>query len=214
VGEASSRDRRGLAVPVTRKVRRRYKQILHGIFERLEVKKTKPGAFHAVCEIIRPLRQAAPDYLDRNAIRTTRADARTIAQSIADLESHFRRATLSPELRIRLGLNIAHSPDEVGNLPVPRLLVALKAVRDICEAADRGQPSDDQVKIWCAKIAHTLMVRFSNEKPSSGSEQSSYRTIASLLFEVLTGIRGHDLRRACNDHLRAMRLALQPRSSN
>jgi hypothetical protein len=167
-----------------------------------------------MCGIIRTLRQAAPDYLDREAIRTTRADARTIVQSIADLEDHFRRATLSPELRIRLGLNIVHSPDEVDNMPVPRLLVALKAVRDICEAADRGQPSDDQVKIWCAKIAHTLMVRFSKEKPSSGSEQSSYRVIAGLLFEVLTGIRGHDLRRACDDELKAMRLALRAALSN
>lgn len=201
-------------MPVTRKVRRRYKEILHAIFEHLEVKDTKLGNFHGVCEIIRTLRQDAPNYLDRNSIRKTRDDARTIVQSIGDLESHFRRTTLSPELRIRLGLNIVHSPDEVGNMPVPRLLVALKAVRDICEAAERGQPSDDQVKIWCARIAHTLMVRFSNEKPSSGSEQSSYRVIAGLLFESLTGIRGHDLRRACNDHLQAMRLALQPPSSN
>jgi hypothetical protein len=167
-----------------------------------------------MCGIIRTLRQVAPDYLDRDAIRTTRADARTIVQSIADLERHFQRAVLSPELRIRLGLDIVHSPDEVDNMPVPRLLVALKAVRDICEAADRGQPGDDQVKIWCARIAHTLMLRFSDEKPSSGSEQSNYRVIAGLLFEVLTGIRGHDLRRACNDHLQAMRLALQPSPSN
>jgi hypothetical protein len=209
VGAAPARDRRGLAVPVTRRVRFRYKEILHEIFEHLEVKDTEPDNFHGVCEIIRTLRRAAPDYLDRSSIRKTRDDARTILQSIAELKRHVQRSTLSPELKLRLGLDATGSSSEIANMPVPRLLETLQIISEICEAADQGQPSEDPVKVWCAKVAHTLMFRFSDERRSSGSPRSSYRIIAGLLYEILTGEAHRDLKRACDNHLRAIRIMLR-----
>lgn len=91
-----------------------------------------------------------------------------------------------------------------------RLLGSLEAVENICEQADMNQPRDDQVKIWCAKIGFTLMVRFSDGIPTSGSASSPYRIVTGLLYEVLTGEGGRDLKRACDDELRLMRPLLDP----
>jgi hypothetical protein len=88
---------------------------------------------------------------------------------------------------------------------VLRLLSALADVREACETGAANQPAEDQVKIWCARIAHTLMFRLSAEKPTSGSPRSTYRLLASLLYEVLTGEAERDLKRACDDHLRLIR---------
>jgi hypothetical protein len=200
-------------MPSPRKGRARYRKLLQELLQQLEPERAsarlRGAPFHRMCEIIRTLRCAAPDYLDRNSIRKTRDDARTILRSIAELKGHVQRSTLSPELKFRLGLDAAGSSSEIANMPVPRLLKTLQIISEICEAADQNQPSEDPVKVWCAKVAHTLMFDFSDEKPSSGSPRSSYRIIAGLLYEILTGEADRDLKRACDDHLRAIRTALR-----
>jgi hypothetical protein len=171
----------------------RYREILREIRSHLD----RSG----MCGVIRTLRRATPEYLARNAIRKTVDDARTIVKVVTQLNGLINQATLAPELRLRLG------PER------ERLSCVLEAIKRICEQAEENRPADDQVRIWCAKIAHTLMVSFSDENPSSGSARSPYRVIAGLLYEVITGERGRDLKRACDEELKAMRDALRLASS-
>jgi hypothetical protein len=121
------------------------------------------------------------------------------------LECLLRSKTLSPEIQMRLALEQPLPDEYMMNSPGFRLLRSLEDVRDACEAAEANQPSEDPVRQWCATTAFTLMHRFSKKEIVSGSPRSPYRALAGLLFEVVTGERGRDLKRACNDHLKAMR---------
>jgi hypothetical protein len=169
-----------------RKEQRRYREILREIRSHL----TRNG----MCGVVRLLRRTTPEYLERSAIQKTRDDADAIAKSAAKLCEQLERATLAPEMQLRL------EPEK------DALLRGLRAVQEICEQADQNQPRTDQVLTWSARIAFTLLFRFSDKMPTSGSAQSPYRVVASLLYEVLTGEHGHDLRRACDEHLKEMRL--------
>jgi hypothetical protein len=172
----------------------RYRELLREI--RLHLSR------NGMCGVIRILRRATPDYLTRDAIRKTRDDSRAIAKSVSQLEEQVKQSTLSPELVFRLG------PER------ERLLDVLRAVKRVCEEAEQNQPPDDQVRTWCAKIAHTLIIRFSEERPSSGSARSRYRIVAGLLYEILTGESGRDLKRACDEELTKMRQALRRLASS
>jgi hypothetical protein len=191
MGDASARDGRTPVKPTNRKKwrkeQRRYQEILREIRSHL----TRNGMYG----VVRVLRRTSPEYLERCAIQKTREDADAIAKSVAKLSELLERATLAPEMQLRL------EPEK------DALLRGLRAVQEICEQADQNQPGADQVLIWCASIAFTLLFRFSDKMPTSGSAQSPYRVVASLLYEVLTGEHGHDLRRACDKHLKAMRSA-------
>lgn len=143
--------------------------------------------------IIRILRRTSPEFFEREAIRKTREDACAIAAASQKLAELVEQATLAAEMRLRL------EPEK------ERLLSALQAVRGICEDAKENQPSDDQVRRWCAKVAFTLMVRFSDKPPTSGSANSPYRVITGLLYEIVTGEAGRDFKRACDDELKDMR---------
>ncbi|MGJ5120954.1 hypothetical protein [Bradyrhizobium oligotrophicum] len=171
------------------KKQRRYREILIEIRSHLN----RAGAYR----VIRLLRRTAPEFFTRDAIVKTRDDARLIKKAAVRLTDLAAQATLSPELRLRL------APEE------ERLRTVIRAVCKICDEADRDQ-RDDQVKIWCAEIAFTLLVRFSDKPPTSGSARSPFRVIASLLYEIVTGEAGHDLRRACADELDKMRILRPP----
>lgn len=145
----------------------------------------------AVCEDILRLRETAPNFFDREAIRKTRADAREMMRSIDQIEQQLSAKTLSPELSLRL----SH---------VPHLSDTLKAAREICEAGDRNQPNGDQVKLWCAQVAMTLMLKFSDENPSAGSAGSKYCEITDLLHWAITR-RKQSLRRFCQDMMKLYR---------
>jgi hypothetical protein len=183
---------------------RRYREIL------IEVRRLLDGSDRKLLQafgIIRALRGASPEYFDRQAIRKTREDAREIIGALDHLEDLLRSATLGPELRLRLGLDTAGMiPEHAANAPAWRLMTALNEVRDLCQQGDINQPAADQVRIWCARIAYSLMDRFSTEEATSGSADSPYRVLASLLYEVLTGEAERDLKRACDQHLREMRM--------
>ena len=185
------------------KWRRRYRTILIEVRAQLT---SGDQNFPQICGLIRALRRASPEYFDREAIRNTREDARMVTGAIDRLVGALSSTTLAPELRLRLALD-AVADDIALNSPTTRLLLALKEVRELCQAGSDNQPSADQVRIWCARIAYILMYRFSEEDPSSGSPLSSYRIIATLLYEILTGERDRDLKRACDDHLRGMKAA-------
>lgn len=183
----------------------RYREILkemEGFFDRGEHKVLRAVG------IIRALRLTSPEHFDRKAIRKTREDAREITRALDHLDDLLRSATMGAELRLRLGLDQPGLlPKHAGNAPAGRLMIALQEVRELCEHGGANQPSADQVRIWCARIAFTLLHLFSNKEPTSGSADSPYRALAGLLYEVLTGEQGRDLKRACDDHLRSLRAA-------
>jgi hypothetical protein len=160
----------------------------------------------SVREAITTLRQTVPDYFSRYAIRKTGDDACDIAASIDRVTELLSAKTISPELRLRLGLDIplTGDPSEITNMPVPRLLDALHAVRELCQAAADNQPGADQVKLWCVRTALRLVLEFSKEAPSAGSEDTSYCRIAGWLYERVTGKDGVP-RSICQDVLRGYR---------
>jgi hypothetical protein len=186
VGGACARDR-----PVTlkrtkwRKEQRRYRDILREIRSHLNR--------NGMCGVVRPLRRATPEFFERRAIQKTSDDALAIAKSAEKLSALLERATLSPEMQLRL------EPEKGA------LLRGLRAVQEICEMADQNQPSTDPILLWCASVAFTLLFQFSDKMPTSGSALSPYRVVVSLLYEVLTGKPNHDLRRACGEYLKATR---------
>jgi hypothetical protein len=152
-------------------------------------------------EIVR-FRTVVQEFFHREAIRKTRDDARAIIKLISKLEKLVSEKTLSPELRLRLGDHgrLIGSATDIANMPVPRLLDALKEVRGICQAADDNQPQTDEVKRWCALIAFRLIRAFSTNDPSAGSENTAYCTIAALLYESVTG-KTERLRGVCQSVL-------------
>jgi hypothetical protein len=188
VGGASAGDRRvTLSSSRLRRKQVRYREILREIRSHL----TRNGMY----TVVRTLRRAAPGYLERDAIRKTREDARAIAKSAGKLAALLDRATLSPEMQLRL------EPEK------ERLFEGLHRLQNLCVLADQNQPDGDLLLEWCARIAFTLLFRFSDKTPTSGSAQSPYRVVASLLYEVVTDQQGHDLKRACDKHLKRMRVA-------
>jgi hypothetical protein len=154
-------------------------------------------------EISRLRTAAVPDFFGREAIRKTRADAREIIKSIDHLKSKLSAKTLSPELRLRLGLHtsLIGSPCDIANMPVQRLLGGIEEVRAICQAANDNQPGADQVKLWCVRIALRLVLRHSIERPSAGSSNSAFCMIAGLLYQSVTG-KKQQMRRICQEVLR------------
>lgn len=156
----------------------------------------------AVGSKIAELRTLTPAFFHREAIRKTRDDARAIMEAIDRLSGVMATKTLSPELKLRLGLEIHATEASSNNLPVPSLVRALSEVRGICQSAEENQPQADQVKRWCATIAIGLINRFSTERPSAGSDQSAYCTIAGLIYESVTG-KEERLRGVCHDVLKS-----------
>ncbi|GGI23771.1 hypothetical protein [Bradyrhizobium guangdongense] len=145
----------------------------------------------AVQREIDRLRELAPDYFSRSAIQNTRQQAREIVAAIDQLTLLLSAKTLSPELRLRLGLD----------LPSPRALDALHEVRRLCQAADDDQPGADQVKFWCVTVALNLMLRFSQKRPTAGSIKTPFCAIAGLLYQSVTGDE-ENLRSICQAVLR------------
>jgi hypothetical protein len=154
-------------------------------------------------EISRMRTTAVPDFFGREAIRKTRADAREIMKAIDQLKSKLSAKTLSPELRIRLGLHtsLIGSPSDLANMPVPRLLGGMEEVRGICQTANNNQPAADQVKLWCVRIALRLVLDYSIKRPSVGSSNSAFCVVAGLLYQSATGSK-RQLRRICQEVLK------------
>lgn len=180
------------------------RQLASGFMEEKSEVEVTAELSTVVRECIGRLRQTVPDYFSRDAIRKTRDEARDIDAAIDRVTELLSAKTISPELRLRLGMDTPRTgdPAEITNMPVPRLLDALHTVRVRCQAGADNQPNADQVKLWCVRSALNLVLRFSECRPSAGSAKSSYCVIASVLYESVTGEKELQLRRICQDVLR------------
>jgi hypothetical protein len=85
-----------------------------------------------------------------------------------------------------------------------RQLRVLQKASNLLEHVKAPSKNADLTKGLCAGTAHGIIGECSR-KPPTGTPDAPLRTIASLLFEVLTGQRGRDLKRACDDQLKRRR---------
>ena len=152
----------------------------------------------AVAEQVNSIRVAA-DFFSRDAKLKTRSDAVDILKTIGKLREQFRK--VSPELKERLYLS--HRP---------KLFHELAMIEQECkraiEAGKDEKGRKDEFKEWCARIAHSLIVRYSEKKPTSGSAQAPFRAIAGLLYSCVYPDRETvDLKRPCDKVLKLFQAA-------
>jgi hypothetical protein len=134
----------------------------------------------AIREQIKLLASVTPDFLERDKIRKTRADARKIAATIQKLQEQIKRA--APELRLHMGLDIPGTwgpfrTVQVGPHPLQR---ELERARENCEVA-KHQPGWDPITRVCAQIGVGLIRKYS-ATPPTGGRKGALRQIFSLLF--------------------------------
>jgi hypothetical protein len=74
----------------------------------------------------------------------------------------------------------------------------LTRLRKVCALDYYGpHPNYDPAKHLSAEFAHSLMRKRSGQK-ITGTEDGAFRTIAGLLYEIVTGQPDVDLKRACD----------------
>jgi hypothetical protein len=152
----------------------------------------------AVAEQVNSIR-VADDFYSRAAKLKTREDAGDIITIIGRLRRQFR--TVSPELNLRLYLS--HRP---------KLFHELAMIEQECkraiEAGKNEKGRKDEVKQWCARTAHSLIVRYSEKEPTSGSPKAPFRAIAGLLYGCVHPDRETaDLKRPCDNVLKLFQAA-------
>jgi hypothetical protein len=152
----------------------------------------------AVAQDIDLLRDVSQGHFSRSAIRKTRDDARTLKEEIKRIERLLRDA--SPEMKLRLKLNPVGWQNP--------LLVELAAARKECDRAVVAAPATNEIKKWCARVAFRVVRKFSQHEPT-GTDQGPFRCVTRCLYEAVTGKEGKDLKRACDDHLRRARQAVE-----
>jgi hypothetical protein len=84
-----------------------------------------------------------------------------------------------------------------------RHLRALREASTVLEHTTTPSKKADLTKACCAGTAYRLICECS-KNPPTGTPDAPLRTIATLLYEVLTG-RQTDLKRACDDQLKRER---------
>ena len=81
---------------------------------------------------------------------------------------------------------------------VDAFLAELTQIRKVCALDYYGpHPNYDPAKHLSAEFAHRLTRKLSDQK-ITGTEDGAFRTIAGLLYEVVTGQPDVDLKRACD----------------
>jgi hypothetical protein len=84
----------------------------------------------------------------------------------------------------------------------------LKRKREVCSRAINNglgyHPNYDPTKRLCAQFARSLMENLSR-RAITGTKDSAFRAITSLLYEAISGKRDADLKRACDAELRETR---------
>jgi len=142
-------------------------------------------------------------------------DAKGIADSIAALESKLAAASpllddflFTPpgarstvtEGNVLLAAKTTYKEAVLEPLRRMRLdcerILAIEA-RELLEQPLRSGPEIDRGQRHCATMAYDLMGVFSS-RSITGSAEGHYHSIASLLFEALTGRAEVDLKRHCN----------------
>jgi hypothetical protein len=189
-------------------VKRTVDEIVHAVMEALKpwptreqidtklIKKTNSASAieKAVREEIERLHDSMRVFCTPEAKKETREGAKRIRAAITRLEEQIARATKasSPEMWLRL-------------LERP---LDLEWLRQVCDAVIEGR-GEDQRKIGCARAAMYLVLKFSANKPTSGSRTSPLRQIAGLLYEAIGGEPDLDIERACEVVLRERRRLIQ-----
>jgi hypothetical protein len=81
-------------------------------------------------------------------------------------------------------------------------IAELRRLRKVCARAIEfgSHPNYDHAKHLCAHFAHGLMQGLSDKK-ITGTQDSAFRTIASLLYQAVSGQRRAGLKRACDARL-------------
>lgn len=140
------------------------------------------------------LLRSYPRHIEHADRRRNRAYARKLDSALAEVQ----RLAASPPIALAsfLSENIDSFATE------------LRRRRRICahfiDPKSGHHPNYDVVKHMCAGRAFGLMEMLSDKKITSAKD-SAFRAIASLLYEAVSGKRGVDLKRACDDELRESR---------
>jgi len=119
----------------------------------------------------------------------TKDHAKALLDAVVRLEKQIERAAEeSPEMRIRTrGVDFGW-------------------LREECEDAIKAAHSKrDRIKEQCAKSALHLNLKFCDEQPTSGSRESRFRKLTTLVYQAVTGGIDCDLERACENALRPYR---------
>ncbi len=119
-----------------------------------------------------------------------------LAPVIASRETLDHMAQMTPDERKQELLQIADG--------VLAFLAVLRKVQQRCNVL-LLPGRQDVLKRACASLAHTQFLGFSIKRPTSGSANSPYRLVASLIFEAISGQQGADLKRGCDVTLRECR---------
>jgi hypothetical protein len=80
---------------------------------------------------------------------------------------------------------------------------ALKRLREVCARDYGDHPNYDHAKNQSAWFSYVLMQSHSDRK-ITGTENQAFRTIAGLVYDVVSGQQDADLKRACDTLLRNM----------
>jgi hypothetical protein len=91
-----------------------------------------------------------------------------------------------------------------------RQLRVLRKASSMLERIEAPSKNADFTKAWCAGTAYRIICECS-KKPPTGTPDAPLGTIASLLYEALTG-RKAVLKRACDDQLKRERAIEQVRT--
>ncbi len=119
----------------------------------------------------------------------TRDHAKALLNTVIRLEKQIKRAAeQSPEMRIRTrGVDFGW-------------------LREECEDAIKARSSKrDRIKERCARSALHLNLKFCEERPTSGSRESRFRKLTTLVYQAVTGEIDCDLECACENALRPYR---------
>lgn len=140
----------------------------------------------------------------RDAVKRTRKSARDILKTLDRLQSQLNGAPSA--LKISLGL-VELFPEKAqvkdpGRERKREIRTLLDSLRRECQACLDKLPSDDRIKLECARSAYYLIFFYTKKSPTS-STNSPYRNITGLLYECIAGAPDKDLKRHCEEILKA-----------
>jgi hypothetical protein len=188
-----------------------WRQIETGYATEIPAREVEHMITDYVQQRIDSLRVTTRDFFSRDAVINKRQAARDVILTIDRLKHQLLNAP--PELRLRFKTDLPPHFDQ----HVTQLFAALDHIHCECEkainsAVKKGASGRrDEVKLWCARTAHLLMHKFSNEKPTSGSANAPYRVIAGLVYRAIVQSEADppDLKRACDTILKSFRRSVQ-----
>jgi hypothetical protein len=162
-------------------------------YSEADVKKGVTDSLNLLCSTV-------PQNFSREAIKKTRQNARDVKAAAQQLERLLINAT--PEMKLWLKLD-----------PVPAswrhpIFAELDSIKEQCSRAEAAQTRENNIHDWCARFGYRIVLKFSKDEPT-GTDEGPYRKVTMYLYEAVTGEPDRDLRRACFDHLKQFRRAIE-----